>query len=131
MKVIKFRYTLFSENPDKLADFYTRVLKFKQVVKVDRIGEYGYGIEACSGYKIWIAKHSKIKGKNKDPFRLILSFYVDNIADYFNAVKSEKSYTIIEEPNLTCVEIPNEERLVGAFLDIDGNCVQMMQLTGK
>lgn len=131
MKVIKFRYTLFSENPDKLADFYTKVLKFKQVVKVDRAGEYGYGIEACKGYKIWIAKHSEITGINKDPFRLILSFYVDNIADYFSAVKSEVHYTIIEEPNLTCVGIPNEERLVGSFLDTDGNCIQMMQMTGN
>lgn len=131
MNIIKFRFTIFSENPDQLADFYVNVLKFKQIVKVDRIGEYGYGIESCKGYKIWIARHSEVKEKSKEPFRIILSFYVDNINDYFSAVKSQKTYTIIEEPNLTCVGIPNEERLVGAFLDVDGNCIQMMQLTGN
>lgn len=59
MKVSKFRFTLFSENPDTLAKFYIKVLGFKQTIKVDRPGEYGHGIEAAEGYKLWIAKERK------------------------------------------------------------------------
>jgi hypothetical protein len=121
---IKYRIALFSENPDELATFYTHALGFKQMVKVDRVGEYGYGIEAAPGYKLWIAKHSEITGKSTESFRILLSFYVDDIHAYFEQVKTVSSVKIIEQPTLTCQEIKGEERLVGAFLDPDGNCVQ-------
>lgn len=131
MKVIKYRIALFSENPDNLAKFYISTLGFKQVVKVDRPGEYGYGIEATPGYKLWIAKHSEIKGKAKENFRILLSFYVDDIQAYFKKATENENVTLVESPTLTCQGIVGEERLVGAFLDPDGNCVQMMQMTGN
>jgi hypothetical protein len=127
MKVQKYRVALFSENPDKLADFYINVLKFKQVVKVDSEDDYGYGIEVAAGYKLWIARHSEINGKNTQPFRIILSLYVDNIHSYFSIIKKTDA-KVIEEPTLTCENIKGEERFVGAFLDPDGNCIQLMQL---
>ena len=129
MNIIKYRISLFSENPDKLAEFYTKILGFKQVVKVDREDDYGYGIEATKGYKLWIAKHSKVKGKNDNPYRIMLSFYVDDINDYFSIVESRSNLKIIEKPTATCMNIKGEERLVGAFLDPDGNCIQLIQLT--
>jgi predicted enzyme related to lactoylglutathione lyase len=131
MKVSKYRIALFSNDPDRLADFYIRVLAFIQTVKVDRPGEYGFGIEAAPGYKLWIAKHSEINGLSKEPFRVMLSFYVDDIEKYFERVVKTESSTIIEAPTLTCQGISGEERIVGAFLDPDGNCVQMMQMTGN
>lgn len=131
MKAIKYRIALFSEDPDKLAVFYTKTLGFKEVIKVDLPDDYGYGIEIAKGYKIWIAKHSGVRGKNTESSRIIISLYVDNIYDYFSAVKSNSESKIIEQPTLTCQSIQGEERLVGAFLDPDGNCVQLMQLTGN
>ncbi len=128
MKVTKYRICLFSKNPDKLALFYTEVLGFNQVVKVDREDDYGYGIEAVKGYKLWIAKHSKVNGVNSNPFQIIISFYVDNINDYFSVLNLHPEIKIIENPTETCMNIKGEERVVGSFLDPDGNCVQLIQL---
>jgi predicted enzyme related to lactoylglutathione lyase len=128
MKILKYRFALHSENPDTLAKFYIEILDFKLTVKVDRKDEYGFGIEAAPGYKLWIAKHSKIKGKSKDKFRILISFYVDNVKEYFEKVKAYDSSLIIEKPTEYCKEVPGEERLVCAFHDPDGNSIQMMQL---
>lgn len=127
MKILKYRFAIHSENPDALAKFYIEVLGFKQTVKVEREDEYGYGIEATPGYKLWIAKHSEVKGKSSDPFRILLSFYVDDIQSYFNSVLKFNNELIIEEPKLYCANIKGEERFVCAFLDPDGNCIQLMQ----
>ena len=128
MKVSKYRIALFSENPDVLVKFYTDILGFKEIVKVNRTGEYGYGIEVTPGYKLWIAKHSEICGFSKEPFRVMLSLYVDDIRAYFERIIKTKQITIIEAPTLSCQEISGEERLIGSFLDPDGNCIQMMQM---
>ncbi|MFS8159274.1 MAG: VOC family protein [Candidatus Roizmanbacteria bacterium] len=131
MKASKYRLALFSENPDALEQFYTGILGFKRTAKVETGEDYGYSVEIASGYKIWIAKHSRILGKNKDPYRIMISIYVDAIEEYFENIRKRTEIIILEEPTLTCIGIPGEERYVGAFLDPDGNCVQMMQLTGK
>lgn len=131
MKAIKTRISLFTENPDRLADFYINVLKFKLTVKIDKPGDYGYGIEIAPGYKLWIAKHSEVTGKNKDHFRIMISVFVDDIQAYFAAVKNFDTSLIVEEPLLVCSDVPGEERWAGSFLDIDGNCVQLMEMTGN
>lgn len=131
MNAIKYRIALFSENPDLLVNFYTQVLGFKQTAKVDTEEDYGYSIEVAPGYKIWIAKHSEVIGKSAQPFRAVLSIYVEDIKAYFNKVSKEASAKIIEQPNLVCQGVKGEERYIGAFLDPDGNCIQLMQLTGN
>lgn len=131
MKAIKTRISLFSANPDSLAEFYTKILQFKLIVKVDNPEDYGYSIELAPGYKLWIARHSEVIGQNKDPFRIMISIFVDDINAYFEAVKKFDPKLIIEEPILLCSNSPGEERLAGSFLDIEGNCIQMMEMTGK
>jgi hypothetical protein len=131
MKAIKTRISLFSADPDSLTSFYTNLLGFRLVVKIDRPGEYGTSVEIAPGYKIWIARHSEVDGKSKDPFRIMISIFVDDIQAYFEAVRSFNSSLIIDEPVLVCSEIANEERWAGSFFDVDGNCVQLMQMTGK
>lgn len=131
MTVKKYRIALFSENPDTLFSFYTKILGLTPVVKVDRDDDYGYGIEAAPGYKLWIARHSKVRGKSVESFRIMLSLYVDDINSYFERVRQFDKDLIIKEPILTCSNIVGEERWAGAFLDPDGNCLQIMQMTGN
>lgn len=131
MNATKYRIALFSDNPDKLADFYINILGFKQTVKVDTTDDYGFSIEVASGYKLWIGRHSEISGKNTNPLRIMISIYVDNINEYFEAIKQKADTKIIDNPSLNCVGIKGEERYVGTFLDPDGNCIQLMQLTGN
>jgi hypothetical protein len=72
-----------------------------------------------------------VSGKNSDPYRHIISLYVDDIQEYNNAVRNFNNLLINDEPALMCVAIPGEERWAGSFSDVEGNCVQMMQMTGK
>lgn len=125
--ILKYRFAINSHNPDQLAKFYTEVLGFTQKIKVDREEEYGYGIEAAPGYKLWIAKHSEISGNSKDPFRILLSFYVKDLKKYIKAVREFDSTLIVEEPTDYCMEIKGEERTVCAFHDPDGNTIQLME----
>lgn len=131
MQVRKYRISIFSANPENLMKFYTVVLGFKLLVSVDRADDYGFGIEVAPGYKLWIAKHSEVRGKSTEPFRHMLSLYVDDIQAYFDAVRRHDAELIVEDPTLTCSNIPGEERWAGSFLDPDGNCVQVMAMTGK
>ena len=127
----KYRVSIFSENPDRLKEFYVNVLMFKETIKVDRPGEYGYGIEVAKGYKLWVAIHSEVKGKSNEKFRIMLSFYVDDIKSYFDRIIKESKVKILESPTLACVGIKGEERIICSFLDPDGNLIQMVQFTGK
>ncbi|MEI6462303.1 MAG: VOC family protein [bacterium] len=128
MKIFKYRVAIFSKDPDRLANFYINYLGFKLIIKIDSNDDYGYSLELSKGYKIWIARHSQIKSNNKDSFRIMLSLYVDNISAFFNSIMKSKHIAIIEEPKTACKGILGEERLVGSFLDPDGNCIQLMEL---
>lgn len=44
-------------------------------------------VEAVPGYEIWIAKHSKVHGKNKEPFRQIANFYTPEVAEIVEKVR--------------------------------------------
>lgn len=131
MNAQKYRIALFSKNPDKLAHFYTKVLGFTQTAKIVTREDYGYSIEIAKGYKLWIAKHSEIRLKNQNPFRIVISIYVSNIDTYFKAIYKYPYAKVVEEPTLACKGIKGEERIVGAFLDPEDNCIQLMQLTGN
>jgi predicted enzyme related to lactoylglutathione lyase len=131
MKAIKSRISIFSENPKELADFYKTVLEFSVVAEVTKKDDFGFSLEIAPGYKLWIAEHSKVDGKNSDPFRIIISIFVDDINSYFKAVRQFDSNLINEEPLLVCSDAPGEERWAGSFFDTEGNCIQMMQMTGK
>ena len=41
MAFTKYRILIYSENPDKLVEFYKEVLGFKQVDKLNIPGDYG------------------------------------------------------------------------------------------
>lgn len=131
MKAIKTRVSLFSEIPEELAEFYTQVLGFKLIAQIDRKEDFGFSIEIASGYKLWIAKHSEVHGENLDPFRIIISIFVDDINSYFDAVRKFDPSLINDEPVITCSGISGEERWAGSFFDTEGNCIQLMQMTGN
>lgn len=131
MTVTKSRIALFTDKPDDLAAFYEEIMGFERVIKINKPDDYGYTLQVAPGYKMWIGRHSEVSGINPEPFRVILSFYVDNIFPYFDKIRALPVHNIVQEPTLSCEGIPGEERYVGAFLDIAGNCVQLMQIMGK
>ncbi len=128
MAILKYRMSIFSGDPDRLAEFYIYILGLKLIHKIDKVNDYGYSLEASPGYKIWIARHSKVSGKSKEGYRIILTLYIDNLLEIYDKIISFDEKLVIEKPTEYCQDIPGEERTVCSFSDPDGNCVQLMQL---
>ncbi|MEK7595374.1 MAG: VOC family protein [Patescibacteria group bacterium] len=123
----QYKIFIYSSNPDKLVKFYTEVLGCRIVKKLEYELDYGYTLELSpGGMQIWLAKHSKIKGKNKDPFRYILNIYTDNINFYLKKARSYLGVTVVAEPFPMGPIIPGETRWVCTLLDPENNCIQLM-----
>lgn len=118
---------ILSENPDELVKFYTDTLGWGIVNKLEYELDYGYTLEISpGGKKIWLAKHSEIKGKAKEPFRHIINLYVDDVHKMFEKVKDNPEIEIIAEPFSMGDIVPGETRFACTFLDPEGNCLQFM-----
>ena len=118
---------IFSDNPDELVKFYTDVLGCKIVNKLEYEKDYGYTIEICDGgMQIWIAKHSEVTGRNKDPFRHVINLYTNEINFYLEKARQYPDVEVIAEPFCMGDIIPGEERYACTILDPEGNCLQLM-----
>jgi len=111
---------LWSENYEELAKWYQDVLKlpFKQqsTLPTDTFIAFDFG-----NNWFWIGKHDKIKGKNKDPYRIMIEFYVESITDAFDELKKH---------NVEFIAEPFPDPLGGdgwcmTFKDPEGNILQM------
>ena len=122
-----YRYFIFTSDPDELVKFYLQALDCKIIRKLEYELDYGYTIEISEGgNKIWIAKHSEVNGKNKDPYRHILNIYTDNIHYYLDKIRVYPKAKIIAEPFSMGTIIPGETRYACTFLDPEDNCLQLM-----
>lgn len=118
---------LWSENPEKLQRFYTRVLGLELVSKLELPDDYGYTLATKEGGKIWIGRHSEIRGRNQEKFRFILNFYVEDVMAWWQKLGRRKDIKIIADPFVTPpTRKAVQKRLCFTFLDPDGNCLQMM-----
>ncbi len=123
----KYKQYIFSENPDELVKFYRDVLGFPVVSELKLKKDYGYMVEVNGDYQIWIAEHSKVKGYNEDPFRHILTFYADNVEEYFEKVRNARGIKMIESLKSAEKFNPEDKRQMFTFLDPEGNCLQFIE----
>src|SRR5690606_11446226 len=85
---------IWSENPDKLMEFYRDVLELQVAEKVDlpsinEVGaDYGYQMNSGETKICWIGKHSEVKGKSKEPVRIMHNIYTDEVQKWFEKVKN-------------------------------------------
>lgn len=117
---------LSSENATNLANFYKdRVgLKVGEEMEMGDEGEKGYDITFGSGASLYILDHSKVKGKNAQPERVMFNLEVDD---------AEKEAQRLKEEGIKVVEdVYHVEGygLVATFEDIDGNYFQLVQVRG-
>lgn len=103
-----------SARPKALADFY------KEVFKKSPDWEEGdwSGWQVGSTF-LHIGPHSEIKGKAKEPQRVILDFETRQVKREFDRIK-ELGATVIKEP------YDMEGMKVATFADPDGNYFQLM-----
>ena len=80
-----------------------------------------YTFEMKQGSILYIVDHSKVKGKNKTPERMIINFEVGNIKE---DVKKLEKAGVKKIQDIYHVE---EYGYIATFEDIDGNYFQLVQ----
>jgi len=103
-----------SANPQTLGEFYKKVLK-----KAPEWEEEGwFGWQAGNVY-FMIGAHSEVKGKSKEPQRIIFNFEAKQVKREFKRI-SELGAKVIKEP------YEMEGAWIATFADPDGNYFQIM-----
>lgn len=113
-----------SKNATNLAKFYRETIGLKQTMEFE-MGEEGetkgfaFEMDGCS---IFITDHSKVKGKNTQPDRIIFNLEVDNI---------EKEVARLDKANVTKIQSTyhvEDYGFIATFEDPDGNYFQLVQV---
>lgn len=107
---------LYSENPKKLVEFYKKILGKK--VDMDEGGYFGFTVGSCF---LTIGPHDKVKGKNKNPERLIINFETKEVKKEFERIK-KLGAKVVAEP----YEMGGEDFMIATLSDPDGNYFQLI-----
>lgn len=110
---------LGSANATKLADFYKKKVGLKQswdAVMGKNANVYGFTIGKMD---LVIMDHSKVKGKSKDPARLMFNLEVDNIEKEFAKLKKAGVKVVAKTYHI------QEYGYLATFADLDGNYFQL------
>lgn len=114
---------LFTSSAKKLTAFY----KNKIGLKVAFEGVMGdnsdvYELKLGKGASLYIMDHSKVKGKNKNPDRIIFNIEVDDIKKETARMKKAKVKQI--QPTYHV----EGYGWISTFADVDGNYFQLVQV---
>lgn len=117
---------LSSANARKLAKFYQSIgVKIGQEWEMGDEAEPFFEMKLPKGSGFYIGPHSKVKGKAKDPHRIILNFEVDNVKVMVKKLKSLKVKLVADVYHI------ENYGWVATFADIDGNLFQLAQTRAK
>lgn len=115
---------LFSENAKNLAKFYQEKVGLKVTLEGE-MGEKGetkiYDFDFPQGASLYIVDHSNVKGKNKNPERVMFNLEVDDIE---KEVKRFRKAGIKETQDIHHVE---DYGYIATFEDLDGNFFQLVK----
>ena len=80
MKVEKLdSFMIWSEDPKKLAQWYIDTFDFELRSELHLPDDTGYDLKVANeNIILWIGYHDKVHGKNKDPYRIMIGFIVDD-----------------------------------------------------
>lgn len=115
---------LGSQNATKLAEFYKDKVGLKQnwdAVMGEDSNVYGFSL---SGVDLVIMDHSDVKGKSKDPARIMFNLEVDNIEKEFAKLKKNGVKVIAPIYHI------EDYGYVATFEDLDGNYFQLVKTKG-
>lgn len=103
-----------SMQPKKLAEFYSAV--FDKKPDMEEGDWYGWTVKSCF---FAVGQHSEMKGKTKDPGRVMFNFETEKVKEEFERIK-KLGAQVIKEPY----------EMGGAWIatlaDPDGNYFQLM-----
>ena len=109
---------LGSSQPKVLAEFYEKVLGKKPDWQD---GDWS-GFQVGNTH-ITIGGHSEVKGKSKEPQRIILNFDTKEVKEEFERIKAIEGVEVVKDPYN-----PDEAKdmWIATFADPDGNYFQLM-----
>ena len=105
-----------SENPKKLRAFYEKVLDKKP--DMDMNGYFGFLVGSAF---LSFGPHDKLKGKSKDPNRILINFESHDVKKEFERIK-KLGAKVVAEP-YTMGDMPG---FIATFADPDGNLFQLL-----
>ena len=108
---------IFSEKPDALTAFYSKVFDKKP----DWEGGGYSGFQVGTGW-VGFGPHSEVHGESKDPKRIMISLETSDVEGEFERIKSIGAH-VIAEPYHPGGE---DEGQIATFADPDGNFFQLM-----
>ncbi|MBI4092154.1 MAG: VOC family protein [Candidatus Levybacteria bacterium] len=113
-----------SQNAQKLADFYEKTvgLKLTNEFEMGENNEKGFEFTVKGSSGLYIMDHSEVKGKNKNPERVILNFEVNDIEKEVARLKKAK---VKIQQDIYHIE---GYGLIATFVDPDGNFFQFVQV---
>ena len=103
-----------STHPKVLADFYTKIFG----KPTDWAEEGWYGWQAEDSY-FMVGKHSEVKGKAKEPQRVLFNFETKNVKKEFERIRGLGA-KVIKEP------YEMEGAWIATLADPDGNYFQLI-----
>jgi hypothetical protein len=115
-------FTIWSGDYKRLASWYEETFELKRKLELDMPGDYAiaFEIEEGSEMMLWIGSHSEVKGKSKDPFRQMISYWVKDVYELADTLKN-KNVEIINGP----AKSPDGELNFLTARDPELNLVQM------
>lgn len=121
MKINKISAILiWSENYKEMVEWYKSNLGATVIEELNHPEDTGVGMNIGESY-LWIGKHSEVKGKNKDPYRIMFNLAVDSVEEAYNELKN-KGVEFIATP----FKAPTFDKYFATFKDLDGNTIQFI-----
>jgi predicted enzyme related to lactoylglutathione lyase len=115
-------FLIWSENFKNLANWYKNVLGLKVVEELDHPKDTGVLLEFPEkGCWLWVGQHSRVHGKNKDPYRLMINLDTDSVEKTYQFL-IKKKVRIIAKP----FKAPTFDKYFCTFSDPEGNTVQVI-----
>jgi predicted enzyme related to lactoylglutathione lyase len=115
MKLNNFAINLTSQDPESLKRFY------RDTVGLAPRPEMGEGAFQAGGATIFVDGHSDTHGPAKEPQRVLINFFVDDLGGEQSRLESKGAKFIRKEGK--------EEwgGVISTFLDPDGNYLQLIE----
>jgi predicted enzyme related to lactoylglutathione lyase len=115
MQVTSFNINVTSEQPERLIAFY------RDVVQLPVETGMGDGAFVVAGSHLLIDGHSETKGPAKEPQRVLINFFVDDI---------DAEQKRLEGHGVTFIRDKGKEYwggIISTFTDPDGNYLQLIE----
>ena len=115
-------FTIWSGDYLNLAKWYQETFELKKINEINLPNDKAIAFEITAGSEmmLWIGSHSEVSGKSKDPYRQMISYWVEDVYTLSNILKN-KNVEIINGPDKS----PDGELNFLTARDPELNLIQM------